>query len=181
MKPFPWRAIRQTTGMTDWDYLQKHYAHTGNAQLSRIMGRAITSIWRQACKMGLHKAVHKRDLTAELIQLSKSKESFHLMEIKGAKMESTWRAAEKLRKRGKLFKVLRSRKDVVYCKDIIVARRIQSEVDATAKPAGVTIKHHGRAWWDKDAPMLVTEHTKYTIAERKIPALLRTNTHGEIG
>jgi hypothetical protein len=171
--------------MSDADYLAKHYPHVSNRQLARILGRAVASIQRQATKMHLHKATFdkKRDLTGDLLAIAERKEYFHLHEVplNGGTIVNIWRSADRLRRRGKLFKITLSHKDVVYTKHIDVVRRLQAKLDAEAKPAGVTIKHYGRAWWDKDAPMIMTEKTKITIAEKKIPALLRTNTHGEIG
>lgn len=37
-----------------------------------------------------------------------------------------------------------------------------------------------RAWWPADAPMVITEHTKITVA-KPLPQPIRTNTHSGLG
>jgi hypothetical protein len=58
--------------------------------------------------------------------------------------------------------------------------RADAHVARTPKPPkwGVTIT--GRPKFDPNAPMVITEHTKYTFAPPPVRSL-RTNTHGHIG
>lgn len=112
-------------------------------------------------------------------------------EVTGYTAEQVSLALYRLRLKGRVFAAKLSYRSVRYFADEARAKAFEAanrraQVGASASNhAGRHLNlggtRHQRAWWDADAPMVITERTKVTIAPPPPEQPRRTNTHSEWG
>lgn len=111
-------------------------------------------------------------------------------EVTGYPAEKVQLALYRLRLKGRVFVARISYRSVRYFGDPELAKAFeaanrkqlhQSATNSAGKRLNVGQLKYQRAWWDVDAPMVITENTKITIAPPLPEQPRRTNTHSEWG
>jgi hypothetical protein len=172
--PYPWNAIRESTGISDNDYLLKHYATTGIFALKQILHRADTAITKQANKLGLRKALTQTQLLATVIlDIAAKPDGFHSSHVEvDSKLVSN--VCQRLVRKGLVIGVDIRHKHVRYFTDPVMAENYRLK----HRPGSGTVRIAGRSrvGWGPDDPMHITAKTKYTVAPPP-PRCWKTNTH----
>ena len=175
-QPYPWNAVRKSTGISDNDYLRKHYATTGIFELKKVLHRADTAITKQANKLGLRKALTQTQLLATVVlELAARPEGFHSSHVE---VDSTLvsNVCQRLVRKKLVIGVDIRHKHVRYFTDPVMAEAYRRKHRPGSVTIGVRIHSKSRVGWGPDDPMHITEKTKYTIAPPP-PRCLRTNTY----
>jgi hypothetical protein len=177
MTPYPWNAVRKSTGISDNDYLRKHYATTGIAELKKILHRADTAITKQANKLGLRKALTQAQLVATLVLESAAKpDGFHSSQVPELDNKFVGNVCQRLMRKGLVIGVDIRHKHVRYFTDQVMADAYRRKHRPGSVTIGVRIHSRSKVGWGPDDPMHCTAKTKYTIAPAP-PRCLRTNTY----
>lgn len=128
-------------------------------------------------------------IRSHVLMLASRECGVSVAEVSGFTAEVASMALYRLRKLGKVHVARISHRRVRYFTDPDLAaayEKANKRAGSDAGPANhtgrmVTLNgKHQRAWWPPDAPMVITEHTKYTQAD-PLPQPTRTNTHSTWG
>lgn len=128
-------------------------------------------------------------IRAHVLMLASRPCGVSVAEVSGFTAEAVSMALYRLRKIGKVHAARLSHKKVRYFIEADVAQdyeKAHKRISMDAAPTNHTGRminmsgKHQRAWWPPDAPMVITEKTRITVAQ-PLPQPTRTNTHSVWG
>ena len=183
--PAPWGVIRQSTGMTDNDYLRQHYANVPNKQLTKILCRGVEAICKQAAKLGIGKAT-KPSVTEQIMKAAAQPTGFRACELPRHDSANINRQLDKLVAAKQLIKANLSYRHVRYFVYEADAKSMLAKfAPKPTKSYGVVmIKGRSRTglpeWVNAEPYFDPQKPPKITIAPTP-PRCWRTNTYGMMG
>ena len=184
-QPAPWTVIRESTGMTDNDYLRKHYAGVPTSQLTKILYRGADAICKQAAKLGIGKTP-KRSVTDQIMQSAAGPTGFRAVDLPRHDSANINRQLDKLVAAKQLIKATLSFRHVRYFVHDADAKSMLAKFapKPTAKYGVVMIKGRSRTglpeWKNAEPYFDPKKPPKITIAPK--PARCwKTNTFGMLG
>ena len=183
--PAPWGVIRQSTGMTDNDYLRQHYANVPNKQLTKILCRGIEAICKQAAKLGIGKTP-KPSVTEQIMKAAAQPTGFRACELPRHDSANINRQLDKLVAAKQLIKANLSYRHVRYFVYEADAKSMLAKfAPKPTKSYGVVmIKGRSRTglpeWVNAEPYFDPQKPPKITIAPTP-PRCWRTNTYGMMG
>lgn len=135
--------------------LSTHYPHVDNKQLERLLKRhPVKEIVRKANKMSLHKVQTKRDT---VLRLASRPSGMKAIELNDGERGRRFICA--MEKRGELFKVVMSFKNVIY----FASKKAADEWSAATVPTVKLAHPVSRARWTKDTPPHYPPGYKFTV------------------
>ena len=168
-----WDEVRESTGMTDNDYMRKFYPTIPTQQLQGILHRTLQAIHKQAQALTIKRATLKTEIIPFLAK------GFKVQMLRGEASSRNSdkiirRAADELVAEGRAVKVEVSYKNVIYYADASAASAARSKVQPSM---GVTIRRKNSVGWGPDDPAHTTEKTKRTYGKPLPEKVFWTNTH----